>query len=283
MGKHSLKFGGEIHYDDVRNAAYGNARGSINFLGGVVSPNPGPNGLSPLEDFFAGAPLKSTVTVGNPTLQLHNWAYAGFFQDDFRATRNLTINFGVRYEFSTVPQEAHNLLGNFDPNVGLVQVGHQISSLWNPDHTNFGPRFGFAWDIGGNGRTVLRGGGGLIYETVNWQSFVAFNNAFGPGSVPTGAPIDAAGDTSGGTITTGNLTVKNIANYPTTWDAANGPLYGGSKINCFNSPCPIMTVSRGLTTPYVWNWTLNVQHAFTTNLSIEAAYSGKSRHEFDRN
>ena len=280
-GKHDLKFGGELHYDKVNNAAYGNARGSINFLGGVVSPNPGPAGSAPLEDFFAGAPLKSTVTVGNPTLQLHNWAYALFFQDDFRATRNLTLNFGVRYEFSSVPQEAHNLLGNFEPNVGLVQVGHQISSLWNPDHTNFGPRAGFAWDIGGNGRTVLRGGGGLIYETVNWQSFVAFNNAFGPGSVPTGAPIDAAGDTSGGTITTGNVTVKNIANYPTTWDAANGPLYGGSTINCFRScqwqsgsPCPIMTVDRGLTTPYVWNWTLNVQHAFTTNLSIEAAYVG---------
>jgi hypothetical protein len=273
-GKHALKFGGELHYDKVTNAAYGNARGSITFLGGVVSPNPGPAGSSPLEDFFGGAPFKSTVEVGNPTLQLHNWAYAGFFQDDFRATRNLTINFGVRYEFSSVPQEAHNLLGNFDPNVGLVQVGHQISSLWNPDHTNFGPRFGFAWDIAGNGRTVLRGGGGLIYETVNWQSFVAFNNAFGPGSVPTGAPIDAAGDTSGGTITTGNVTVKNFLSYPTTWDAANGPLYGGSTVNCFNSPCPVMTVDRGLTTPYVGNWTLNIQHAFTANLSLEAAYVG---------
>jgi len=273
VGKHALKFGGELHYDDVRNAAYGNARGSISFLGGVVSPNPGPNGSAPLEDFFAGAPFKSTVTVGNPTLQLHNWAYAGFFQDDFRATRNLTINFGVRYEFSSVPQEAHDLLGNFDPNVGLVQVGHQISSLYNPDHSNFGPRLGFAWDIGGNGRTVLRGGGGLIYETVNWQSFIAFNNAFGPGSVPTGAEI-SPGETSGGTITTGNVTVKNFLNYPTTWDAANGPLYGGSTVNCFDSPCPIMTVNRGLTTPYVWNWTLNVQHAFTPNLSIEAAYVG---------
>ncbi len=273
-GKHAIKFGGELHYDDVRNAAYGNARGSVNFLGGVVSPNPGPNGSAPLEDFFAGAPFKSTVEAGNPTLQLHNWAYAGFFQDDFRATKNLTINFGVRYEFSSVPQEAHNLLGNFDPNVGLVQVGHQISSLWNPDHKNFGPRAGFAWDIAGNGRTVLRGGGGLIYETVNWQSFVAFNNAFGPGSVPTGVPIDAAGDTSGGTITTSNITVKNIANYPATWDATNGPLYGGSTVNCFKSPCPIMTVDRGLTTPYVWNWTLNLQHAFTTNLSLEAAYVG---------
>jgi Carboxypeptidase regulatory-like domain len=273
-GKHALKFGGELHYDKVNNAAYGNARGSINFLGGVVSPNPGPAGSAPLEDFFAGAPFKSTVEVGNPTLQLHNWAYAGFFQDDFRATKNLTINFGVRYEFSSVPQEAHNLLGNFEPNVGLVQVGHQISSLWNPDHTNFGPRAGFAWDIGGNGRTVLRGGGGLIYETVNWQSFVAFNNAFGPGSVPTGAPIDAAGDTSGGTIMTSNVTVKNFLSYPATWDATNGPLYGGSTVNCFKSACPIMTVDRGLTTPYVWNWTLNIQHAFTTNLSIEAAYVG---------
>jgi hypothetical protein len=276
-GKHAIKFGGDIHYNKVRNAAYGNARGSITFLGGVANPGstqfPVPS--STLEDFLAGAPFKSSVTVGDPTLQLHNWAYGLFAQDDWRATKNLTINFGVRYEFSSVPQEAHNLLGNFDPNIGMVQVGHGIGSLYNPDHKNFGPRAGFAWDIFGKGKTVLRGGGGLIYETVNWQSFVAFNNAFGPGSVPTGAPIDAAGDTSGGTITTGNVTIKNFLNYPpTNWDAANGPLYGGSTINCFNSPCPIMTVDRGLTTPYVWNWTLNLQHAFNSNLSIEAAYVG---------
>jgi len=279
-GKHALKFGGELHYNKVTNAAYGNARGSITFLGGVVSPGPppatAPPASHPLEDFFAGTPFKSSVEVGNPTLQLHNWAYSGFFQDDWRAAKNLTINFGVRYEFSTVPQEAHNLLGNFEPNVGMVQVGHQISSLYNPDHTNFGPRAGFAWDIGGRGRTVLRGGGGLIYETVNWQSFIAFNNAFGPGSVPTGAPIDAAGDVSvQGGITTGNVTIKNFLNYPpATWDAANGPLYGSSTVNCFKSPCPIMTVDRNLTTPYVWNWTLNLQHAFTPNLSLEAAYVG---------
>jgi hypothetical protein len=285
-GKHALKVGGELHYNKVTNASYGNARGSITFLGGVVSAGPPPAtaapASSPLEDFFAGAPFKSSVEVGNPTLHLHNWAYSGFFQDDFRATKNLTLNFGVRYEFSSVPQEANNLLGNFDPNLGLVQVGHQISSLYNPDHKNFGPRAGFAWDIRGNGRTVLRGGGGLIYETVNWQSFVAFNNAFGPGSVPTGAPIDPGGDTSGGTITTSNVTVKNFLNYPTTWDAVNGPLYGGSTVDCSpvkpsgnpGSPCPIMTVDRGLTTPYVWNWTLSLQHSFTPNLSLEAAYVG---------
>ncbi|HEY6766157.1 MAG TPA: TonB-dependent receptor [Candidatus Sulfotelmatobacter sp.] len=270
-GKHALKFGGELHRNDVRNAAYGNERGSITFLGGVAIGTGA--GSTPLEDFFAGLPFKSSVEVGNPTLQLHNWAYSLFVQDDWRVTKNLTVNLGLRYEYSTVPQEAHNLLGNFDPSVGLVQVGHQIPSLYNPDHKNFGPRAGFAWDIGGNGRTVLRGGGGLIYETVNWQSFVAFNNAFGPGSVPTGAPIDDAGNTSGGTITTGNVTIKNFLN-PIPWDSASSPLYGGSTINCANSPCPIMTVDRNLTTPYVWNWTLNLQHAFTPNLSLEAAYVG---------
>jgi hypothetical protein len=277
-GKHALKFGGDLHYNRVRNAAYGNARGSVTFLGGVTSANPAPAGSTPLEDFFAGLPFKTSVEVGNPTLQLHNWAYALFFQDDWRATRNLTINFGVRYEYSSVPAEAHNLLGNFDPNLGMVQVGHQISNLYNPDHTNFSPRMGFAWDITGNGRTVVRGGGSLLYETVNWQSFVAFNNAFGPGSVPTGAPIDAAGNTSGGTITTGNVTIKNFLN-PIPWDSATSALYSGGSgttatVNCFASPCPIMTVDRNLTTPYVWTWTLNLQHAFTPNLSVEAAYVG---------
>lgn len=270
-GKHAITLGGELHYNKVTNAAYGNARGSITFLGGVAIGAGA--GSTPLEDFLAGLPFKSSVEVGNPTLHLHNWAYAGFFQDDFRATKNLTLNFGVRYEFSSVPQEANNLLGNFDPNAGLVQVGHQISSLYNPDHKNFGPRAGFAWDIGGQGRTVLRGGGGLTYETINWQSYVAFNNAFGPGSVPTGAPIDASGTTSGGTITTGNVTVKNFLN-PIPWDTAGSPLYGGSTVNCFNSPCPIMTVDRKLTTPYVWNWTLSLQHSFTPNLSLEMAYVG---------
>jgi Carboxypeptidase regulatory-like domain len=270
-GKHTIKIGGELHYNKVNNAAYGNSRGSVTFLGGVALGSGA--GSTPLEDFFAGLPFKSSVEVGNPTLNLHNWAYSGFVADDWRASKRLSLNFGLRYEYSTVVQEAHNLLGNFDPSLGMVQVGHQISSLYQPDHTNVGPRAGFAWDIIGDGRTVVRGGGGLMYETVNWQSFIAFNNAFGPGSVPTGAPIDAAGNTSGGTITAGNVTVKNFLN-PVPWDAPGTPLYGGSTVNCNDSPCPIMTVNRKLTTPYVWNWTLSLQHAFTQNLSVEAAYVG---------
>ena len=268
VGKHSFKFGGELHRNDVNGGAFGNARGSITFLGGVALP-----ASTALEDFFAGDPFKASVQVGDPNRQIHNWAYGLFAQDDWRATKNLTLNAGVRYEFSSVIKEAHNLLGNFDPNspTGLIQEGvNGVSGPYNPDHTNFAPRLGFAWDVTGRGDTVLRGGVGLVYETINWEALLAFNNAFGLSNVPTGGIIDAAGDTAGGTITAGNVSVPPIL---PQWDSGT-PLYGSATINCFASPCPIMSVNRNITTPYVWNWTLNVQHAFSPNLSLEVAYVG---------
>jgi hypothetical protein len=271
-GRHTFKFGGQFHDNRVTNASYGNSRGSITFLGGVAT------GVSTeLEDYLAGYPFKATLEVGDPTLHLHNWAIGTFAQDDWRLARNLTLNLGVRYEFSSVLTERNNRLGNFDPSVGLVQVNtgtNKIDSLYKPDHKNISPHLGFAWDASGNGKTVLRGGAGLTYETLNWQSFIAFNNAFGPGSVPTGGIIDGSGDTSGGNITAGNITIKPFLN-PVTWDPSSGPLFSSSTIDCSPpNPCPIMTVDRNLKTPKVWNWTLSLQHAFTPNLTLELAYVG---------
>ncbi len=271
-GKHAFKFGGELHRNEVSGGAFGNARGSITFLGGVALPN-----STQLEDFFAGDPFKASVQVGDPRRQIHNWAYGLFVQDDWRATRTLTINYGLRYEYNSVISEANNQLGNFDPNsaTGLIQAGRNgVSGPYNPDHKNFAPRLGFAWDATGKGNTVLRGGVGLVYETINWESLLAFNNAFGLNNVPTGAIIDGAGDTAGGTITAGNLAIP--PGMP-QWDSGV-PLYGAnvstSTLNCFNNPCPIMSVDRNITTPYVWTWTLNLQHAFTPNLSLEVGYVG---------
>jgi hypothetical protein len=276
VGTHTLKFGGEFHRDEVNGGAFGNARGSITFLGGNAIATGA--GSTALEDFFAGEPFKASVQVGDPKRQIHNWAYGLFLQDDWRATRTLTVNAGVRYEFSSVIKEANNRLGNFDPNsaTGLIQAGQPgVSGPYNPDHTNFAPRLGFAWDTNGKGNTVLRGGFGLVYETINWESLLAFNNAFGLQNIPTAGIIDAAGDTAGGTIAGGNLGLA-----PGTlpqWDSGT-PLYGANvstaTLNCYNSPCPIMSVERNITTPYVWNWTLNLQHAFSPNLSLEVAYVG---------
>jgi len=275
VGTHAFKFGGELHRDGVSGGAFGNARGSITFLGGVAIGTGA--GSTALEDFFAGDPFKASVQVGNPTRQIHNWAYGLFAQDDWRVTKNLTVNYGLRYEYNSVIKESHNLLGNFDPNsaTGLIQAGvNGVSGPYNPDHKNFAPRFGFAWDVTGKGNTVIRGGAGLVYETINWESLLAFNNAFGLSNVPTGAIIDAAGDTAGGTITAGNLAIPPIL---PQWDSGV-PLFGANvstaTLNCFNNPCPIMSVARNITTPYVWNWTLSLQHAFTPNLSLELAYVG---------
>jgi len=276
VGKHALKFGGSLHRNYVSGGAFGNARGSITFLGGNTPDPTNPANFlntTPLEDFFAGVPFKISVLTGNPTRQSHNWSYAGFLQDDWRIGRTLTVNLGLRYEFNSVIREAHNLLGNFDRNLGMVQAGKQIGKVYNSDGKDFAPRFGFAWDINGKGNTVLRGGGGLTYEFVNWQSFLAFNNSFGLPSVPTGAVIDSAGNTAGGTITTGNLTI--LPDPTSTWD--NGPIYGNlsnSSLNCVSQPCAIMGVDRNIKSPYVWNWTLGLQHAFSPNLTLELAYVG---------
>ena len=267
VGQHAIKFGGEIHRDGFTGGAFGNARGSVSFTGGGTPQIPN---STIMEDFFAGNPAFGSILVGDPRRQIHNWAYAGFVQDDWRVTKDLTVNFGLRYEVNTVIKDDHNLLGNFDPNLGLVQVGKQISSPYDGNHKNFAPRAGFAWDPAGNGKTVIRGGGGIMYETVNWEAFLAFNNSFGLGAIPTGALLD--GVPGPGTIQVGNISPA-LAN---PWDS--GPLFGNiapSQLQCnVASPCPIMGVDRNITTPYVYDWTLNIQHAFTPNLTLEIAYVG---------
>ena len=269
-GKHSLKIGGELHHDGFSGGAYGGSRGRIKFIGGAAYPSGSSSGI---EDFFAGAPTNATLLIGDPTRQIHNWGYAGFIQDDFRVTSNVTLNLGLRYEVNTVIKEDHNLLGNFDPVKGLVQVGvNGVNGPYNPDRKDFAPRFGLAWDIRGNGRTVLRGGGGIMYETLNWESFLALNNSLGLATIPTGAQIDSAGSTSGGNIATG---VVFFPGSSLNWYGTVFP--GGNTIDCdpvTGGPCTVMGVDRNLKTPYVSTWTVGMQHSFTPNLVLEIAYVG---------
>jgi len=268
VGRHAIKFGGELHRDAFNGGAYGGSRGRIKF--GAGAPNDAfPQGI---EDFFAGVPSNGTLLIGDPTRHIHNWGYAGFIQDDYRVASNVTVNLGLRYEVNTVIKEDHNLLGNFDPAKGLIQAGMGgVSGPYNPDRKNFAPRFGFAWDIGGNGRTVLRAGAGISYETLNWESFLALNNSLGLATVPTGAQINASGGTSGGNIATA------LQFYPGGTLNWNGTLFGSNPVNCdpvTGAPCTVMGVDRNLKTPYVSNWNVNIQHSFAPNLVLEVGYVG---------
>ena len=135
---------------------------------------------------------------------MQNEGFAAFIQDDWRITPKVTVNLGLRYELTTVFTEQNNLIGNFDPTKGLVQVGKQIGSPFNGDHKDFAPRVGVAWDVFGNGRTVLRAGAGVYYEQYSYDSFMAVANLFGLRTVPTGVNLYTNGNptpfTAGGTI-----------------------------------------------------------------------------------
>jgi hypothetical protein len=267
IGKHAFKFGGEVHRDGFEGGAYGGTRGRFKFLGGDAFPT-----STPIEDFFAGAPTNGSLLIGDPTRDIHNWGVALFAQDDWRITSHLTLNLGLRYELNTVIKDANNQLANFDPNVGLVQVGKGISGPYNLDPYNFAPRAGFAWDIGGNNKTVIRGGAGLIYETVNWESFLALNNNIGLSTIPTGGVGVEPGT---GNIATGLVVFPGSQ---LNWDnVGGGTVFPTGKIDCSvatGSPCTILGITQNLKTPYVYAWNLNVQHAFNSKITLETAYVG---------
>jgi hypothetical protein len=272
VGKHAYKFGGEIHRDSFTGGAYAGSRGRIKFgFGTDAFP-----GATPLEDFFAGVPASGSLLSGDPTRQIHNWGFAGFGQDDWRIAKNLTLNLGLRYELNTVVKEANNLLGNFNPSVGLVQVGQGISGPYNGEHYNFAPRLGFAWDIAGNGRTVLRGGGGLIYETVNWESFLALNNSLGISTIPTGAlGVGPNGGKGTGSISVGTVNFTGSAlNWNAGYNSGASTVFPTGTINCGANPCSILGMVQNFRTPQVYSWNINLEHSFRPDLVLEAAYVG---------
>jgi hypothetical protein len=273
FGKHALKFGGELHHDEFVGGAYGGTRGRFKFLGGTAFTDP-VTGISSstIEDFFAGAPLYGSLLVGDPTRDIHNWSFSLFVQDDWRITNHLTLNLGLRYELSSVIKDAHNQLANFDPNVGLVQVGHGIDGPYQKDPYNFAPRAGFAWDIHGNNRDVLRGGAGILYETVNWESFLALNNNIGLSTIPTGGLGVLPGT---GNIATGLITFPNSQlNWNNVSTINGGTVFPTGQIDCGANPCTILGIVKNIKTPMVYAWNLNMQHAFNPKVTLEVAYVG---------
>jgi opacity protein-like surface antigen len=282
VGKHSFKFGGEFSHIEGDSNGH-DTRGRIDFQGGKTSAIAG---STPLEDYFAGKPTRGQQLVGNPAIRAISKVYGVFAQDDYRVTTKLIVNLGLRWEYRTPFHEVNNLLGSFDPTLGLVQQGQASvgNSIVKPDHKNFSPRIGFAYDVTGKGTTVVRGGAGIFYSMFSLAPFTGNPGiANVPGgtsiaAVPTGGctvsvtPGTPCPTTFGGTIQTGTarLSPSNL-----NWTLA-GPVFpSGAVVSCtIPKRCSVGSVDPNLKTPFVYDWNLGVQHAFTNNLSLDVSYVG---------
>src|ERR1700686_835619 len=288
-GKHALKFGAEFRVDKVNQGTYRGGRGRIRF-----QKNFDFAGETPLESFLAGTPNSVALLAGDPVRHMTQNLFAGFVQDDWRISKRVMLNLGLRYELQGVPSEANNQLGNFEPSVGLEQVGKNIGSLYNKDATNFAPRVGVAWDVTGNGTTVIRAGASIVYDLLSMSTFLSQQNTnntvtLGANVVPTGAVIQVNGVSTPGI---GNIVASGI-----TLNASqlnwNGSSVGGASIYPANlvsqvacgdgktvgtvtdaGPCDIFAMDRNYKTPYVTTWTVGVQHAFSGKVTLDAAYVG---------
>ncbi|HKE07044.1 MAG TPA: TonB-dependent receptor [Candidatus Acidoferrum sp.] len=288
-GKHAFKFGGEWRNGMADNVRDRYGKGRFRFEGGGanalcpdglgdcfgIDPASGmPFQSTPLEDFLAGTPAVGRLFVGDSHRHISMKTFGAYAQDDWRVTPHLTINAGLRYDLNTVIKDSHDLLGNFDPNLGLLQVGQQISSPYNGDHNNFGPRLGIVWDPFGDGKTAIRAGASIIYEIPHISIFIGQNgvdnaSTSGIGVIPTGAGGVTPG---GGKIVASSNDYSNL-----NW---NGSSVGGATIfenpvaDCSASPCNILAVNRNLRTPYVTTWSLNIQRQLFSEGSINIGYVG---------
>ena len=279
-GNHNVKFGFEVRRTYFDGASYTGKLGDVVFGTGGINAF---TGATALEDFLMGFPSNGNYTAGNPRSLTRNWNYGTFVQDDWRVTPRITLNIGLRYEYESALKEANNGIAVFDPTsaIGLTQVGSGVSRPWNPDvfGANLQPRFGMAWDLTGKGTTVARAAYG-IYGS--WPVWSVIN---GETANPTAANFVTANGTvipGNGTIGTGSIQFPTTATGGTAlinWTSA-GPMFPTGQISCGDGlnghpgPCAITSVDQHWHMPYVQEWNVGIQHAMTTNMSLDVAYVG---------
>jgi hypothetical protein len=167
---------------------------------------------------------------------------------------------------------------------GQASVG---DTLWKPDRGNFSPRVGFAYDLTGKGTTVVRGGFSMIYSLFTVAQFTQSsvqnykNGSFT--ATPTGGctVIEPIGTQCPSNLTFGGTLLLGTASLPASalnWNApagSSGVFPAGAGISCTAAkPCSLTAVDPNLQTPYVFTYSLGVQHAFSNNLSLDVGYVG---------
>jgi Carboxypeptidase regulatory-like domain len=254
-GRNTLRFGGDFMYGNVDYFRATEGRGRVDF--------------SSLEDFVAGDAHRWELLYGDSRRNVSMKAFGLFAQDAYRVSPRVTLNFGLRYDVTYPIKDSRNLLANYVPSEGVVQVGKGINSPYPTKYNNISPRLGFAWDVFGTGKTMLRGGGGIIFEQPSIRTFM-----FSGGGLNFNPTLGSLGITPGnGNI--GSFLQNTRDTSLINWSLAGPvfPMQSGSGSACnVDNQCTIFAVDPNLRTPYVENWNLNIQQQLTRDMVLQVAY-----------
>ncbi len=259
-GKHTVTAGFEAWRRRYLNRSYYFTMGSFSFTGAITG--------NAQADFLLGKPATETVAFPLTEQGGTQTSFNEFVQDDWRVSRRLTLNLGLRYELPLPWVQPQNYWSTFHPGqqstvypgapLGLVYYGDQgvPRGMVSTDTTNWAPRFGFAWDVFGDGRTAVRGGFGLFYDLIPADIIQNFSQPF-----------------------------RNQFTFQTPYSLSDplrgqGPLPLSTNIT---SPTffglPTMTFpDPNLRTPYVEQVNLSIQREVVRDTVVEVAYVGKFGH-----
>jgi len=275
-GRHSLKFGGEFMYDDIKVFYSGNSGELGNITFGPIftassATNPLKNTGEGMADFFLGLPNSFGRGLTSGGWEQTSKIFSGYGQDTWRATSHLTLTLGLRYEAHTPWVESKDQQVNFNPITGNVEYAGKNGAsraLYDGAYGGkaFQPRLGFAWTPAVlNGKTVLRG------------AFTVSDYLEGTGTnlrLPINPPFN--GGAGNGEFQT---LYQNVALPATT--ASDGIIVPPpSGTDCSNLACFNGAVFR------MWDqkvqpaiddqWNLTVQHQFAPNTTLQVGYVGQN-------
>jgi hypothetical protein len=286
-GRHTWKMGGGI-------SAYQNNTLFDYYINGEFDFDGTATG-NDFADFLLGLPTALYQYPQAPS-NIRSKSFYGFLQDEWRVTKRLTLNTGIRYEYNSPKYDTEGRTFSIIPGVttpsrvfpnapiGMLFPGDPDapSGVNYPQTKNWAPRFGFAWDPKGDGKTSLRGGFGVFYDILKAEDNLQFNGQppfFSSGYV--GFPIP--GPESFVTAGPNYLEDPYPNNYPNP-EVNPFPSKPPSRDISFAEFLPIngagsvYIVDPHLKTPYTYQYNLSLEHEIAPATVFEASYVGSSSH-----
>ncbi|BDC47853.1 hypothetical protein F183_A01690 [Bryobacterales bacterium F-183] len=270
---HSLKFGGEGRFGQNVDDLNALSSGSLSFSPQTTAlNNVGGNSIASL---LLGLPISGRIQ-DTDILNRRSSYYAAFLQDDWKVTRNFTLNLGVRWETHTPRVDANNRQNSFDtaavnpvsgtPGVvtfaGLGDLGSQV---YRGDYNNIAPRVGFAWKPWQNRRLLVRSGYGIYFGPPI------------PGSNTASAGFEVSGDYSSpdnGVTSPFTLATGFPATVPLVLNAGFGAVPVGSQVRFAPT-----YIGQDRALGYSQQWNFSLQQELAGNIVVEAAYLGNVGHK----